>query len=410
MQQTLLRLFARNASVGSTRTVHTYLVDGVRTPIGSFRGQLSTLRAPQLGSTVVEALLRRTSLPASQVNEVIFGNVCQAGVGQAPTRQVALNAGLPVSTVTTTVNKVCASGMKAIMWASQHTQLNPDEIVIAGGMESMSNVPFYLSRGQPSYGGAPLLDGILLDGLTNSFEPRFHMGNCGENTAAQLQIGREEQDNFAKLSYERALKAIETKAFADEIVPVTIAGKHGRPDVIVCEDEEVKRVDFGKFAKLKPAFQKSGGTITAANASKLNDGSAACLIMSDVALQRTGLSPLAQIVAFADGACDPIDFPIAPIHAIRKALNLAKLQQSQIAQWEINEAFSVVVLANRKLLNLDLDTINVNGGAVSLGHPIGMSGARIVITLAKTLKSGQYGLASICNGGGGASAVILRKM
>lgn len=219
--------FGRTISLrafSSASNVHTFLVDGLRTPIGSFRGQLASLSAPQLGSKVVQALLQRTSLPVSQVNEVIFGNVCQAGVGQAPTRQVALNAGLPVSTVTTTVNKVCASGMKAIMLAAQHVQLYPDEIVVAGGMESMSNVPFYLARDPLPYGGTRIVDGILFDGLTNSFEPKFHMGNCGEHTAAQLQITRQDQDAYARLSYERAMKAIETQAFLEEIVPITIPG------------------------------------------------------------------------------------------------------------------------------------------------------------------------------------------
>ncbi|XP_043928552.1 acetyl-CoA acetyltransferase, mitochondrial [Protopterus annectens] len=337
-----------------------------------------------------------------------MGNVLQAGEGQAPSRQAALGAGLPLSTPTTTVNKVCASGMKSVMLAAQSLMCGHQDVMVAGGMESMSNVPYVMSREAPPYGGLMLEDLIVKDGLTDVYN-KIHMGNCGENTAKKFSISREEQDSYAISSYTRSKAAWDQKKISNEIAAVTIAQK-GKPDIVVAEDEEYKRVDFNKFPKLKPVFQKDSGTITAANASKLNDGAAALVLMTAEAAKRLNVTPLARILAFADAAVDPIDFPVAPAYAVPKLLKAAGLKKEDIAMWEINEAFSVVALVNIKMLEIDPQKVNINGGAVSLGHPIGMSGARIVGHMAHTLKPGQYGLAGICNGGGGASAMLIQKL
>ncbi|XP_077633564.1 acetyl-CoA acetyltransferase, mitochondrial [Crocuta crocuta] len=337
-----------------------------------------------------------------------MGNVLQGGEGQAPARQAVLGAGLPVSTPCTTVNKVCASGMKAIMMASQSLMCGHQDVMVAGGMESMSNVPYVMNRGATPYGGVKLEDLIVKDGLTDVYN-KIHMGNCAENTAKQLHITREEQDSYAVGSYSRSRAAWDAGRFADEVVPVTISAQ-GKPDVVVKEDEEYRRVDFSKVPKLKTVFQKENGTVTAANASTLNDGAAALVLMTAEAAKRLGVKPLARIAAFADAAVDPIDFPIAPAHAVPKVLKDAGLKKEDITMWEVNEAFSLVVLANMKLLELDPQKVNINGGAVSLGHPIGMSGARIVVHMVHALKPGQYGLGSICNGGGGASAMLVQRL
>ncbi|VFV45649.1 acetyl-mitochondrial [Lynx pardinus] len=384
------------------------IVSAARTPIGSFLGSLSSLPATRLGSLAIQGAIEKAGIPKEEVKEAYMGNVLQGGEGQAPARQAVLGAGLPLSTPCTTVNKVCASGMKAIMLASQSLMCGHQDVMVAGGMESMSNAPYVMNRGTTPYGGVKLEDLIMKDGLTDVYN-KIHMGNCAENTAKKLHITREEQDAYAVGSYRRSQAAWDAGRFAEEVVPVTISAK-GKPDVVVKEDEEYRRVDFSKVPKLKTVFQKENGTVTAANASTLNDGAAAVVLMTADAAKRLSVKPLARIAAFADAAVDPIDFPVAPVYAVRKVLKNAGLKKEDITMWEVNEAFSLVVLANMKMLELDPQKVNVNGGAVSLGHPIGMSGARIVIHMVHTLKPGQYGLASICNGGGGASAMLVQRL
>ncbi|CAI9591229.1 unnamed protein product [Staurois parvus] len=384
------------------------IASAVRTPIGSFQGSLSSLPATKLGSIAIKAAVEKAGISAEEVNEVYMGNVLQAGQGQAPTRQATLGAGLQISTPTTTINKVCASGMKSVMLAAQSLMCGHQEVMVAGGMESMSNVPYCMSRGATPYGGVKLEDLIVKDGLTDVYN-KFHMGNCAENTAKKFNIGREDQDNFAISSYTRSKAAWDSGLLAREITPVTIPQK-GKPDIVVQEDEEYKKVDFSKFPKLKTVFQKDHGTVTAANASTLNDGAAALVLMTSEAAKRLNITPLARILAFADSAVEPIDFPIAPAYAIPKVLSASGIKKNNVAMWEINEAFSVVVLANIKMLDIDPAKVNVNGGAVSLGHPIGMSGARIVGHMAHALKKGEFGVAGICNGGGGASAILIEKL
>ncbi|KAK7904238.1 hypothetical protein WMY93_016845 [Mugilogobius chulae] len=367
------------------------IVSAVRTPMGSFK------RA-----------IEQAGIAPEDVQEVYMGNVLQAGEGQAPTRQALLGAGLTLGTPATTINKVCASGMKSIMMAAQSLMCGHQDVMVAGGMESMSNVPYVMAREAPAYGGVRMEDLIVKDGLTDVYN-KFHMGNCAENTAKNYKITREEQDAFAIGSYSRSKAAYESGVLAKEIVPVSIP-QRGKPDVVVSEDEEWRRVDFSKVPKLKAVFQKENGTVTAANASTLNDGAAALVLMTSDAAKKLNVTPLAKIVSFADAAVAPIDFPIAPAFAVPKALEAAGLTKDDIAMWEINEAFSVVVLANIKMLDIDPAKVNVNGGAVSLGHPIGMSGARIVGHMVHNLKPGQFGLAGICNGGGGASSIIIQKL
>ncbi|XP_050692902.1 acetyl-CoA acetyltransferase, mitochondrial-like [Eriocheir sinensis] len=385
------------------------IASAVRTPMGSFRSSLASLRAPELGAVAVKAAVERASLGPKDVQEVYMGNVVAAMSGQAPARQAALFAGLDKTTPCTTINKVCASGMKAIMMACQSIMVGSNRIMVAGGMESMSNVPYYMARGDTPYGTVTLVDGIVFDGLTDVYN-KIHMGNCGENTAKKMSITREEQDQFALESYRRSAEAWKSGAMAEEIVPVTIKGKRGKPDTVVGEDEEYKKVNPEKFTKLATVFQREGGTVTAGNASTLNDGAAACVLMSGEAAAAAGVTPIARVVGFCDAATDPIDFPIAPAFATNKLLEQTGKSVGDVALWEVNEAFSVVVLANMKMSNLDPAKVNVHGGAVSLGHPIGMSGARIVVHLAHSLKAGQLGVASICNGGGGASAIMIEKL
>lgn len=385
------------------------IVSAVRTPIGSFRSSLSSLTAPQLGTIAVKGAVEKAGIPKDAIQEVYMGQVLQAGAGQAPARQAALNAGLNISTPCTTVNKVCASGMKSIMLASQNLMLGHQEIMVAGGMESMSNSPYYLARGDTPYGGVRLLDSLVYDGLTDAYQ-KFHMGVCGENTAKVMGISREEQDQFAINSYKKTAEATTNGLLKTEIVPVVIPGKKGKPDVTICDDEEYKRVNFDKIAQLPTVFQKENGTITAANASTINDGAAACVLMTADTAEKMNLKPLARIIGFADAAVAPIDFPISPAYAIPKLLERTGVKKDDVALWEINEAFSVVVLANIKMLKLDPLKVNIHGGAVSLGHPIGMSGARIVFHLVHTLQSKQYGVAAICNGGGGASSIMIQKI
>ncbi|OZJ03986.1 Acetyl-CoA acetyltransferase [Bifiguratus adelaidae] len=376
------------------------IVSAARTPVGCFNGALKKLTAPQLGATAVKASVSRAGLTPDQIEEVYMGQVLQAGVGQAPARQVVIGSGMPESTEATTINKVCASGMKAITLAAQNLQLGQRDIMVAGGMESMSNTPFYVQRGI-QYGDQKLNDAIIKDGLWDVYN-QIHMGMCAENTAANYNISREAQDEHAISSYKRAAEAWKNGVFDAEIAPVTIKEKKG--DVVVKEDEEYKNVKFDKISGLNPVFKKDG-TVTAANASTLNDGASALVLMTREKANELGVKPLAKIISYADAACAPIDFTIAPSKAAPLALQKAGLDIKDISLFEFNEAFSVVA----RILGLDPSKVNIAGGAVALGHPIGSSGSRIVVTLTHLLKSGQFGLAAICNGGGAASALIIQR-
>lgn len=406
--QSLKSLLMRRSYASASGLKEVVIVSAVRTPIGSFLGSLSTVPATKLGAAAISAAVQKAGISPEAVNEVYMGNVLQGRQGQAPSRQATLGAGLPITTPTTTINKVCASGMKAIMLASQSLMCGHQEVMVAGGMESMSNVPFYLKRGNLPYGGIQLEDGVVFDGLTDAYN-KFHMGNCAENTAKKYKISREAQDEFAVRSYTLSQKSAASGVFASEIIPVEVPQRKGDP-IKVTEDEEYKKTDFSKFKTLKPVFQKENGTVTAANASTLNDGAAALVLMTAEAAKKYGAKPLARVVSFSDAAIDPIDFPTAPAYAIPKLFEKSGVKKEDVALWEINEAFSVVVLANVELLKIDINKVNIHGGAVSIGHPIGMSGARITGHLAHQLKAGEYGVASICNGGGGASAILIQKL
>jgi len=384
-----------------------FIVSTARTPIGALNGDLAAVPATQLGATVIKAVLERAGVAASEVNEVYMGNVIGANVGQAPANQASIYAGIPTNVPCTTVNKVCASGMKAIMLGAQSIMLGDNDVVVAGGMESMTNIPYYLDKARSGYrlGHGSVIDGILRDGLWDPYKD-FHMGNAAEICAAEYKITREDQDAFAAESYKRAAAA--KGYFKGEIVPVEVKG---RQTVTISEDEEVKKVNYEKMPTLKPAFQKDG-TVTAANASKINDGAAAVLLVSGEKLKALGLKPLAKIISFADASQAPEWFTTTPVKAINKALDKAQLKVSDMDFAEINEAFSCVAIANAKDLGLSMDKLNVWGGAVAMGHPIGCSGARIVVTLNAILheNKGRYGVAGICNGGGGASAIVIEKV
>merc|ERR1711971_1324809 len=378
----------RNFSTSSRRRMKdVVLVSAARTPMGSFRGSLASIPAPRLGALAIEETLKRAEVEKEAVEDVYMGNVLPGGMMQAPDRQAALFAGLPQSVPCTMINKVA----------------------IAGGFESMSNVPFYMKRGDTPYGGLNLMDGLTHDGLTDVYN-KFHMGNCGENTAKKLDISREAQDNYGISSYKRSAQAYLDGKIQPEIFSVEVAQKRGKPPLVISEDEEYKKINFDKFTKLPTVFQKEGGSVTAGNASTLSDGAAACLLMTSDEAEARGLKPLARIVDYADGATAPIDFPIAPQIANDRLLQQVGMKAQDVDLWEINEAFSVVVLANMKLHDLDPSKVNIHGGAESLGHPLGASGARIVIHLAYALQPGQKGVASICNGGGGASAIMIEKL
>lgn len=402
------KIVLSNARSFSTKLNEVVIVSAARTPMGSFQSTLASLSATQLGAVAIEAAIQRAGIGKEDVNEVYMGNVVSAGLGQAPARQAAIFAGLPKNVCCTTVNKVCSSGMKAIMLSSQTLMLGQASVIVAGGMESMSNVPFYLKRGSTPYGGVNLIDGIVFDGLTDVYN-KFHMGNCAENTAKKMGISRKEQDDYAINSYKRSAKSWADKVFEPEIAQVRIQQKR-KPEVVVAEDEEYKRVNFDRFGQLATVFQRDNGTVTAGNASTLNDGGAALVLMTAEAAQRMNCKPLARIVNFQDAETDPIDFPIAPALAIPKLLKASGVKKEDVSMWEINEAFSVVAVANMKKLDIDPERLNVHGGAVALGHPIGMSGARLITHLAHALKPGQYGCAAICNGGGGASSMLIQKL
>ena len=387
-----------------------YIVSAVRTPIGSFMGGLSTISATELGSVAIKGALDKAGLDYTTVDEVFMGNVLQAGVGQAPARQAALGAGLSNNVPCTTVNKVCASGMKAIMFGAQSILCGDNHIVVVGGMESMSQTPHYLDgRNGTKFGNITMLDGISKDGLLDVYS-KVPMGNCAEICAKEHSISREDQDNFAITSYQRASEAWEKGNFNDEVVPVSVPQRKGDPK-IVSKDEEYTNVVLEKIPGLRPAFDKEG-TITAANASTINDGASALLLASKEAIEKYNLTPIAKLVSYADAAQSPEWFTTAPSLAVPKALEKAGMAISDIDFWELNQAFSVVGIANTKILGLNPEKVDVNGGAVALGHPLGNSGSRIIVTLINVLKqnNGRYGGAAICNGGGGASAMIIENI
>ncbi len=385
------------------------IVAAARTPIGSFMGSLSSITATQLGATAIKGALDKIKLDPSKVQEVFMGNVVQAGVGQAPARQAALSAGIPDTVPCTTVNKVCASGMKAVMQAAQAIALGDADVIVAGGMESMSNIPHYVHmRNGKKFGPATLVDGMQKDGLVDAYDQNA-MGVCADLCATEHNFSREDQDTFAIESYNRSAKAWEEGKFDDEVVPVEVPQRRGEP-VMVKQDEEFKNVKMEKITSLRPAFSKDG-TVTAANASTINDGAGAMVLMSADKAKEMGLTPLATIKSYADAAQEPKWFTTAPAKALPKAIEKAGISQDDVDYFEFNEAFAVVGLANMKILGLDSSNVNVNGGAVSLGHPLGCSGVRILITLLNVLKQNdaKLGAAAICNGGGGASAMVIER-
>lgn len=387
-----------------------YILSAVRTPMGSFLGGLSSVSATKLGAVAIKSAVERAGIPSEQVDEVFMGNVLQAGVGQAPARQAALGAGLGHKVPCTTVNKVCASGMKAIMLGAQSIIAGDNQVVVVGGMENMSQTPHYLSgRNGTKFGNITMLDGITKDGLLDVYS-NVPMGNCAEICAKEHNITREDQDAFAIESYRRASAAWEAGKFNDEIVGVPVPQRKGDP-IIIDKDEEYTNVFIEKIPSLKPAFDKEG-TITAANASTLNDGASALVLASKEIVDKYGLKPIAKIVSYADAAQAPEWFTTAPSLAIPKALEKAGLTTSDVDFWELNQAFSVVGIANTRILGLDPNKVDVNGGAVALGHPLGNSGSRVIVTLIHVLKqnNGKLGGAGICNGGGGASAMIIENM
>lgn len=388
-----------------------FIVSAVRTPIGSFMGSLSTVPATKLGAAAVKGALDKIGLDPAAVQEIYMGNVLQAGEGQAPARQVALGAGLSINTPSTTVNKVCASGMKAVTMAAQAIKAGDAEVIVAGGMENMSLVPhYYNARVATKLGDIKMQDGMVLDGLTDVYN-KVHMGVCAEKCAVDYNITREDQDNFAIESYTRSANAWGEGKFKEEVVPVSIPQRKGEP-VVFAEDEEYKAVNFDRIRTLPTVFKKEEGTVTAANASTLNDGASALILVSKEKMEELGLKPLAKIVSYADAAQEPENFTTAPAKALPIALKKAGLEVSDIDFFEFNEAFSVVGLANNQILGLDAAKVNVNGGAVALGHPLGSSGSRIIVTLINVLKqnNAKYGAAAICNGGGGASAIVIENL
>jgi len=388
-----------------------YIVSAVRTPIGAFNGALASLTAPQLGSIAIKGALEKAGVAPELVQEVYMGNVLSAGMGQAPATQAMLGAGIPNTVPSTTINKVCASGSKAIMLAAQSIMMGINDVVVAGGMESMSNIPYYLDKARNGYrlGHGSVIDGMVKDGLWDVYKD-FHMGNAAEICARDYKITREDQDNFAIESYTRAQNAYAKNAFLDEIIPVSVPVR-GKDPIVVSVDEEYTKVNFEKLKTLKPAFEKEG-TITAANASKLNDGASALVLVSEEKLKELGLKPLAKITGFADAAQAPEWFTTAPALAVPKALKMAGVNAEDVDYYELNEAFSVVGIVNAQLLGLDANKVNPRRGAVALGHPLVSSGSRIVVTLVhELLQDGKkIGVTGICNGGGGASAIVIEAV
>src|SRR5688572_4114535 len=388
-----------------------YIISAVRTPIGSFGGSLSSLSATALGAIAVKGAVEKAGIDPKQIQELFMGNVISSGLGQAPVTQVAAAAGLGFEIPCTLVNKVCASGMKAVMLGAQSIMLGQNDIVVAGGMESMSNIPYYLMKARYGYkyGNSELVDGLQHDGLTDVYN-HCAMGVCADNTAKEMNISRQDQDNYAINSYKLSAASWASGKFKDEIVPVEVTDRKGNI-TLFAEDEEYKNVNFEKIPTLKPTFTKDG-TVTAANASTLNDGASALLLMSKEKAQELGLKPIARILGFADAAQDPMWFTTTPSIAIPKAMKQAGVDKKDVGYYEINEAFSAVALANNIKLGLDVKNVNVNGGAVALGHPLGSSGSRIVTTLINILKQNNstIGVAGICNGGGGASAIVIENI
>ena len=388
-----------------------YIVSAVRTPIGSFGGMFADLTAVQLGSTAIKGALEKAGVEAKEVQEVYFGNVIASGLGQAPARQAAIGAGIGTEVPCTTVNKVCSSGMKSVMLGAQSIMLGHNDVVMAGGMESMTNVPYYIPKARYGYkyGHGQMLDGLMHDGLWEAYH-NFPMGACADNTAKEMNISREAQDAFAIKSYQRSAESWAQGKFADEVVPVSVPQRKGDP-LMITEDEEYKNVKFDKIPGLRPVFNKDG-TVTAANASTINDGASAILLMSKEKAEELGVKPMAKILSFGDAAQDPMWFTTAPAKAIPVALKRAGLDKKDVQYWEINEAFSAVALANAQELGLSEDIININGGSVALGHPLGASGARILTTLTSVLRQNDasVGVAGICNGGGGASAIAIERI
>ena len=387
------------------------IVSAVRTPIGSFGGAISTVSATKLGAAAIQGAIKKVKIENNIIDEVFMGNVLQANLGQAPARQAAIFAGIAENVPCTTVNKVCASGMKSIMLAAQTIMCGDNNVVIAGGMENMSSVPHYFQQGRTGQklGDMKLIDGMVKDGLTDVYS-RTHMGLCAETCAKEMKISREEQDTFAIDSYNKSAKSWQEKRFSEEIIPVEVPQRRGDA-IIVSEDEEYKNVKMEKIPNLRPVFDKEG-TITAANASTLNDGASALVLMSAEKAKELNIKPLAKIISYADAAQEPEWFTTAPAKALPIALSKAGISKNDVDYFELNEAFSVVGLANIKMLDINADKVNVNGGAVSLGHPLGNSGSRIIVTLLNVLQqnNGKIGAAGICNGGGGASAIVIKKI
>ena len=388
-----------------------FIVSAVRTPIGSFGGVLSSLTAIELGAAAIRGALDRAQVTPNHVQEVLMGNVVSANLGQAPARQASIAAGIPASVPCTTINKVCASGMKAVMLGAQSIMVGHNDVIVAGGMESMSNIPYYIpnARFGYKYGRGELVDGLEKDGLFEVYH-QFAMGNCADHTAQEMGISREEQDQYAIESYRRAADATQQGYMRNEIIPVEVPQRKG-DSLVVSEDEEYKKVNFDKIPSLRPVFSQKG-TVTAANASTINDGASALVLMSQQKMEELKLTPLAKILGFADAAQDPLWFTTAPSLAIPKAMQRAGVAKQDVDLYEINEAFAAVAIANNRLLELDPTRVNVLGGAVALGHPLGCSGARIITTLTNALqqKDGSVGVAGICNGGGGASSIVIERL
>ncbi|KAH7396636.1 Thiolase, N-terminal domain-containing protein [Phaeosphaeria sp. MPI-PUGE-AT-0046c] len=389
-----------------------YIISASRTPTAVFNGNFTTVSATQLGATAIKDALEKSKVPVSSIDAVYMGNVLGGGVGQAPARQAAIFAGLPTNIEATTINKVCASGLKAVNIAASTIELGQAEAQVAGGMENMTRVPYYLSRAsqQPAFGHQKLQDGLIADGLWDVYN-QIHMGNCAENTAKKHEVSRQDQDDYAIETYKRAQQAYKDGLFKDEIVPVTVKGRKG--DTVISEDEQYNKLKLDKVSTLKPAFEKGpNGTVTAANSSPLSDGASALVLGSKEIAQQYGKDSrvLAKIITYADAAVDPIDFPIAPASCVEKLLKQSGLKKEDIAIWEFNEAFAAVIKANAKILGLGSDNVNPRGGAIALGHALGSSGSRILVTLLHQLKVGQYGAAAICNGGGAATGIIVQRV